>query len=487
MDLTNKSRPVMAAIVTAVLIAIPSFVIVALSRVQAIWAGAILEGMEGEYAERGFGDSARVINAVCDAGLPDLSEFCSAAANVRYSLLAAYICLALALLLVALPWIARKFVGANRPRLSRVFEPIVKVMTISIGVMIVVQSIIGSYAFYIWETEETGRFHPKLLLLGLGGVLVGFGLLRAAMKQLRAQPSYVFGVSVMEQDQPRLAREVKATADKLGAAAPDNTIVGIEPNFFVTSSPVTLLDGSELKGRTLFLSLPLMRLFRPDEFRAVIGHELTHFKGEDTEYSQKFAPAYHRLSEALATAGDEGMFQNIASIPLAYTLREFAETERTIGRQRELIADQGAVKVSSPSALVGALVKVAMHGPLWSTVVNESETKLASGTAFSNLSSLYADAAVDQLGAFDRAKLRDALMKCRMSHPIDTHPTLAERADALQCIVDGEIAIAFMSDGERATALFDNLETVEEAATLVQHRLAVMAGRVVLPERLEEP
>jgi len=486
-DLLNKSRPAMAAIVTASLIAIPAFVIVALWRVQSIWADAIsiVAALEVAPSERGIGTSAVIIDAMCYAGLPDLTEFCNAATNVRYSLFAAYVCLALAVILVALPWLARGFVGTDRSRLARVFSPIVKVMTLSVGILIVVQSIIGSYAFYVWEVEETGRFHPKLLLFGLAGVVVGLVLLAAAMKRLRFDPSYVFGISLSDQEQPRLASEVQTTARRLGAVAPDNTVVGLEPNFFVTSAPVTLLDGTELKGRTLFLSLPLMRLFRPDEFRAVIGHELTHFKGADTEYSQKFAPAYHRLSEALATTADEGIFQSIASMPLAYTLREFAETERTIGRQRELIADQGAAAVSSSSALIGALIKVAMHGPLWSTVVNESETKLAAGTAFSNLSSLYAGAAVDQLGAFDRAKLREALMECRMSHPIDTHPTLAERAAALKCSVDAEIDGAFVSDGESATALFDDLEAVEEAATLVQHRLAVITGRVVLPERDE--
>lgn len=484
MDLSTTSRPVMAGLVAATLIAIPSFVVVALLRVQSLWTDALV----AELAKVGGQSEAEIRNAglgiefVCSQGTEGLSEFCSSASMVQWALIAAYVCLALAVVLVALPWIARKFIGEDRARLGNLFGPVANIMAVSVGVLITVQALIGSYAFYMWEVEETGRFHPKLILIGVAGVAVGAALFLAAVKRLKVEPSFIFGVQLEKQAQPRLVAEVEEIGKGLGAMTPDNIVVGVEPNFFVTSAPVKLLDGTELKGRTLFLSLPLMRLFKTDEFRAVVGHELSHFKGSDTEYSLKFAPAYSRLSNSLATAGDEGMFQTIAAMPLAYTLREFAETERTIGRQRELLADKGAASVASPGAIVRALIKVATHGQLWSSVVNASETKLADGVAYTNLSELYADAALNGLTDLDRTQLREVLSASRMSHPTDTHPTLAARAEALGCTIDAELDAALAPPDSSSTNLLNDIDGVEESATLIQHRLAVLTGRVIVPQ-----
>ena len=61
-------------------------------------------------------------------------------------------------------------------------------------------------------------------------------------------------------------------------------IAGIDDQFFVTEHPVTI-QHADWKGRTLFVSLSLLRTMPEDETRAALAHELAHFSGNDTYYT----------------------------------------------------------------------------------------------------------------------------------------------------------------------------------------------------------
>ena len=60
------------------------------------------------------------------------------------------------------------------------------------------------------------------------------------------------------------------------------------------------LDG-KLKGRTMFLSLSLCRILSLDEMKAVLGHELAHYKGLDTRFSRRFYPIYRGATQGLVS------------------------------------------------------------------------------------------------------------------------------------------------------------------------------------------
>jgi Zn-dependent protease with chaperone function len=91
----------------------------------------------------------------------------------------------------------------------------------------------------------------------------------------------VVGLSIQEQQAPLLWERVRDVALDLNALPPEHIVVGLDPNFFVTESEVRCLDGT-CNGRTLYCSLPLSRILTINEFIGIIGHELGHFKGEDT-------------------------------------------------------------------------------------------------------------------------------------------------------------------------------------------------------------
>lgn len=132
------------------------------------------------------------------------------------------------------------------------------------------------------------------------------------------------------------------------------------------------------------MSLSMMKLFTRDELCAVIGHELGHFRGDDTLYSLRFAPAYARLSDTLANlaSGEHGGGAgDLARLPALHALMfcwiQFASAERTVGRERELLADKAGVEAANARACATALTKFGIYASLWDEVVDATTRDIA--------------------------------------------------------------------------------------------------------------
>ena len=128
-----------------------------------------------------------------------------------------------------------------------------------------------------------------VIAVGLGAAVCVILLLRAVIVMLRKSPTIVAGRTVSEQRGPYLWKHIRDLASKIDALPPQNIIVGLDNSFFVIEAAVKCFNGL-IKGRTLYLSLPLCRILSEVELRAIVGHELGHFKGDDTRYSRRFAP-----------------------------------------------------------------------------------------------------------------------------------------------------------------------------------------------------
>src|SRR5262249_45653046 len=133
------------------------------------------------------------------------------------------------------------------------------------------------------------------------GALAGIvALAKAAFRIPQTARCTVLGQRLREEEYPDLWQYVRECAVRLGALLPHHLVVGLEPTFFATEAQVHCLDGT-LTGRTLYFSLPLCRLLTTEELRAILGHELSHFQGLDTHFSQRFYPLYRGSLQALAS------------------------------------------------------------------------------------------------------------------------------------------------------------------------------------------
>ncbi|MBK7758261.1 MAG: M48 family metalloprotease [Deltaproteobacteria bacterium] len=234
----------------------------------------------------------------------------------------------------------------------------------------------------------------------------------------------VEGALVTEADAPEFWARLRALSAKIGTEPPVRVIGGIDDNFFVTENPV-VLNGERLEGRTLFMSLSLLRRLDAAEAEAVMSHELAHFSGGDTTHSRSLTPMRAKYAQYLNIL--EG---NPLCIPVFFTMlafwRGFELALAQTSRARELRADRIAAENTRPDAIARALLKVAA----WSSYRVEVEEALFSQSQV--LSSVnIADRVRGGFAEFVGSERLLSLPIRRTPHPMDSHPPNAERFAAL--------------------------------------------------------
>lgn len=383
-----------------------------------------------------------------------------------------------------------RIAGRNRARVVATFGPGIRIVLICLAVSVVLQAILFVYSLFILEASLIGRVHGGLMLvIGIGALLASLSLIGSSLTILKVPPLVVRG-EVLPRESSFHAH-VSRIADSLLARAPDNIVVGLDPTFYVTAAPVRVVGSdADLQGTTLYASVPLMRLLSSSEFDAVIGHELGHFKGEDVEYSLRFAPLYSRLGAALAAMSDHaGNASDLGKVPaqlvLSSYIERFARVERTIGRDRELAADQAGAEVSTPEALATALLKVAIFSGNWDWLTREHISSLGEGRTFTQLASSFAGICeIDSNADWDA--ILGAVSGAAQSHPIDTHPTFSERLAALKYPIS-DLAPAHCALPEvPATQLIEDADDVDRRLSILEAQWLLAIGAASLPATYDE-
>ncbi|CAE7525980.1 unnamed protein product, partial [Symbiodinium sp. CCMP2456] len=230
---------------------------------------------------------------------------------------------------------------------------------------------------------------------------------------------------------PMLWEDLERLSDAMETAPPDHVIAGIDDNFFVTQMPVKLKvkESEELQtltGRTLFVSLSLLKRLPHREADAVLLHELAHFSGNDTLYTQKISPLLSRYGHYL-----QGLYEGGLSLPVFYYAVMFrALYELSLGslsRKREFRADRLASEQTSPESMAHALLRITAYSQYRNELEQEifdaeqahEEINLSERIegGFAN----FASAFVDKRDVGELATV----------HPFDTHPPLQQRLEEL--------------------------------------------------------
>ncbi|HRE06308.1 MAG TPA: M48 family metallopeptidase [Opitutaceae bacterium] len=320
----------------------------------------------------------------------------------------------------------------RRDLLLRIFRPGLYLTLTLIAVLTLAQAVAAAFALYYFESIFLGRVH-FIFMIGvvIGGGLAFYAIVTAMFSVLKKAEFRIEGDRVAKEQQPALWAEVTAICQELGIPPPDSVVVGLEPSFFVTESEVTIREAQHA-GRTLYVSLSFCRLLTRSELRAIIGHEMAHFVGEDTLFSKRFFPVYRATYAALGRlSGDAGHFSiAVARLPalsfLGFFLEAFATSEKNLSRRRETEADAVGAKIAGVQALATALVKVHAYGAAWSEILHGVHYRNEEYREVTNL--------VEPLVAKARGITLDELAKLgdrEVPHPIDSHPTLTARLAAL--------------------------------------------------------
>lgn len=379
------------------------------------------------------------------------------AARLSVLILACWALLALSALLLVIFALASLAVGKNRMALAAVF-PVLSFFALWSAVALVIADV-GLLFGLVWAHAPANQSllswsSPSIssAAIAIVGIITLLGLLRAVVSMFHVPPIWMLGVKAAAPDHHRLLALVDEVAAKVGAKSPDNIVLGLELNFFATHAPMRLLDGEKMRGQsTLYLSMPALRVLSEGELRAVVGHELGHFSGNDTRYTMWFAPAMRGLHIAtmatrqplfslIQTQGENRGKPNFvlpnllgltAAERLDYLSFLFGRNQAAVSRVREFAADQKGAEASTPLDLASALVKMYILSYVWNFQEKLNIGRLLKGRVMRNLSMSFADRIrhdVETMGAAELAQ--DALLS-DVAHPTDQHPRTQDRIRAL--------------------------------------------------------
>jgi len=225
-----------------------------------------------------------------------------------------------------------------------------------------------------------------------------------------------------------------------------------------------------------------------EEFDAVIGHELAHFKGLDTKFSENFYPIYRGTASALASLQEVEGESIIALLPaiavLSYFYEAFASAESRHGRKREFIADKEGASATSTQTMASALVKVHAFSPLWSAFQEAAVSALRDGKTYVNASETYA-AMVTEAAV---PGVLEGVADTHLSHPTDSHPSLAARLKSLNVSLEDVALVSLDVRPENpARELMDNARRVEEEISSAYQAILARYLNDGEPTAMEEP
>lgn len=313
-----------------------------------------------------------------------------------------------------------------------------------VAVLQVVGQAVLAVALSFWVTALWFELYSMKLIAVIGILAVtGIFVIVKAMFTRQESRFEQQGELIGDDVAPGLWQHVREVAARLGTAPPDQIIAGIDASFFVTEHDV-VLDGSVQKGRTLFVSLPLLKVLSVEEADAVLAHEMAHFSGDDTLWSRRISPFVQRMGLYLQALYGAALTRPVFHFMLFFW-KIYNYSLGKMSRSREFRADSIGATQSSPGALARALVKISAYceylGKTEQAIIEkrglEKDLHLADrlDTGFAGY-----------LTGFTGNK--DAVL-AETPHPFDTHPPLSSRMEALGLVPDDVLGDAALHEPVR--------------------------------------
>ncbi len=272
-----------------------------------------------------------------------------------------------------------------------------------------------------WVTALlTQRFFLKLVVMAaifaIGAVFIA---IRGIFRRVDS-PVFVDGDLLTRDTAPDLWASVDRICAHFDTAPPAQILAGIDDNFFVTEHVITTPDG-ELTGRTLFVSISLLRHLSVEEAEAVIAHEMAHFSGGDTLFSLQTRPLMSRFDQYLAELTD---ISTVLAFNLLNAFRGLMELSfGKHSRDREFRADQLAAETIGGPHIGSALLKLSAYSQYRFQIEGDlfsQQTKHTSLTLADRINDGFRDYAKSPLFSSNMAE-------AGVSHPFDSHPLIIER------------------------------------------------------------
>ena len=349
-------------------------------------------------------------------------EACRDYAQLRQIVQASFASIVLGLLSVVVAIVCAALSFLSRPAQYLSFATGWQLLRVASAIQVLTQGFIAVMLSFWVTAYFFERYYVKAVVCaGVLALAAAVVVIIAIFKRPRDRLD-VEGEFLPRETSPELWAGIDALCSRLGTPPPSQMIGGIDDNFFVTEHPVHVA-GRMREGRSLFVSLSLLKRLDKSEADAILAHEMAHFSGGDTLYAKKLAPLLAHFRQYLVALHQGGL-----SLPIFYfMLFYWSMFQLSLGRssrQRELRADTIASETTSAQSVASALLKVAAYSAYRARVeaglfernrahsdLNIAQSVAVGFTEYARGPRLAAD-----LGADDA-----------FPHPFDSHPSLPVR------------------------------------------------------------
>lgn len=265
----------------------------------------------------------------------------------------------------------------------------------------------------------------KIWFIVIPGLAIYFGILGAAARSLLAKLEPPEGIEITASDAPELFEFLARASKELEAQIPDKVLINDQFNAAVVTVPKFGIFGRRVY---LLLGVPLMKALSPEQFEAVVAHEMGHISGKHGAYSKwayQMRESWQRLIESQETSDRsiEFLFKRFANWFFPY----FGAYSFILMREHEIEADASAAAMVGAKPLAESLLILEVKGTdindgFWSELHKESLVSAEPPrSTFTKM--------LGSMAFHDEAKIRDTITRA-MAVPTDyndPHPSLAER------------------------------------------------------------
>ncbi|QRO00173.1 M48 family metalloprotease [Archangium violaceum] len=358
------------------------------------------------------------------AGFRDsLGEVCSDLRQFDGMSLLAFASIVLGLVSAAIALLCALAAFVSRPFQYGGFVVGWNVLRVTGALQALAQGALAVWLSYWMTAVWFDRYYPKLILLV--GVMAAAALFLVVSAIFRRPPmDFEVEAEVLEQAHaPELWAHVRRLCERLGTPPPDHILAGIDTNFFVTESDVRVGERT-LTGRTLYVSLSLLRLLERSEADAVLAHEMGHLLGGDTGHGKRLAPMLARFGQYL-----QALREGVLTLPIFHFMLAYRGLfELSLGRSRrasELAADRLAASITSGRDIARSLVKVGAYASFRDRV----EADLFARGEQQQSVAIAQRVALGFAEYANSEAVHGDLHGVVTPHPFDSHPPLAARLE----------------------------------------------------------
>lgn len=295
-------------------------------------------------------------------------------------------------------------------------------------------------AFFLIAPGETWKllfWGAKLWWVLIPGLGIYFGFLGAAARSITAKVPDPVGTVIERTDAPELFSFVETTCKEMRAPRPAQVMIDDSFNAGVVTMPRFGIFGRKV---LLVLGLPLMKALSPEQFNAVLAHEIGHVSGRHgafAKWAYQMREAWGRLIDSQNE--NDHKFSALYKRFVDWFFPYFTAYSFVLMREHEKDADRDAAKIVGHRSLGEALILMEAKGrklndEFWKGVHEENlVSEKPSEKMFTRM--------VGSLGFVSReaasASLADAIAV--PTDFDDSHPSLAERLRLIGYWTNGEL------------------------------------------------